>query len=204
MDVRRIDLLTRALDKQRPWQRTRISRATMVVAFLFPYLLLSLALVPASQVPNMDHLKLSSFVQNHALRVTEVPAVLPIITPATTMTLPPAPATTVTTPAPAPVATPSPSPAPTPATVVDTSSAASWASSSGVECIREHESGDDYSTDTGNGYYGAYQDSLSTWESHGGTGLPSDASPAVQDQINYEIWLSGGWGQWSTAGMCGL
>ena len=82
--------------------------------------------------------------------------------------------------------------------------AAAWAASPGVACIREHESGDNYSEDTGNGYYGAYQDLLSTWESHGGTGLPSDAPPAVQDQINYEIFETGGWGQWSTARGCGL
>jgi hypothetical protein len=94
--------------------------------------------------------------------------------------------------------------APAPAQVVDSSSAAAWAASPGVACIREHESGDNYAEDTGNGYYGAYQDALSTWESHGGTGLPNDAPPAVQDQINYEIWLTGGWGQWGTAPMCGL
>jgi hypothetical protein len=87
---------------------------------------------------------------------------------------------------------------------VDSSSAAAWAASPGVACIRDHESGDNYGINTGNGYYGAYQDSLSTWESHGGTGLPSDAPPVVQDQINYEIWLTGGWGQWGTAAGCGL
>ncbi|MGH9045642.1 MAG: transglycosylase family protein [Acidimicrobiales bacterium] len=84
------------------------------------------------------------------------------------------------------------------------SSAAAWAASPGVACIRDHESGDDYAEDTGNGYYGAYQDLLSTWTSHGGTGLPNDAPQSVQDEVNYEIWLTGGWGQWSTAPGCGL
>jgi hypothetical protein len=104
------------------------------------------------------------------------------------------------------VVPPSPPPAPpvVPEPDVDTSSAVAWAASPGVACIRDHESGDNYQEDTGNGYYGAYQDLLSTWEAHGGTGLPSDAPPALQDQINYEIYLSGGWGQWSTAVGCGL
>jgi hypothetical protein len=87
---------------------------------------------------------------------------------------------------------------------VDRSSAAAWAASPGVACIRARESGGNYGENTGNGYYGAYQDLLSTWEAHGGTGLPSDAPPAVQDQVNYEIYLSGGWGQWGTAAGCGL
>ena len=38
------------------------------------------------------------------------------------------------------------------------------------------ESGDNYAEDTGNGYYGAYQFSLSTWYGLGPfTGLPSEA-----------------------------
>ncbi len=96
---------------------------------------------------------------------------------------------------------PEPPTAPQPA---ETSAAAAWAALPGVACIRDHESGGNYSEDTGNGYYGAYQDLLSTWEANGGTGLPSDAPPEVQDQINYQIYLRGGWDQWSTAAECGL
>ncbi len=47
--------------------------------------------------------------------------------------------------------------------------------------IRARESGGNYATNTGNGYYGAYQFSLGTWQGVGGTGLPSNASPAEQD-----------------------
>lgn len=47
--------------------------------------------------------------------------------------------------------------------------------------IRAREAGGNYATNTGNGYYGAYQFSLGTWRGVGGTGLPSDASPAEQD-----------------------
>jgi hypothetical protein len=91
-----------------------------------------------------------------------------------------------------------------PSTTAETPAAIAWAALPGVICIRDRESGDNYAENTGNGYYGAYQDLLSTWQANGGTGLPSDASPAIQDQINYEIYLSGGWSQWSTASACRL
>jgi uncharacterized protein YabE (DUF348 family) len=48
--------------------------------------------------------------------------------------------------------------------------------------LRQCESGGNYQTNTGNGYYGAYQFSLSTWQSLGLSGLPSEAPPAVQDR----------------------
>ncbi len=48
--------------------------------------------------------------------------------------------------------------------------------------LRDCESGGNYAEDTGNGYYGAYQFALSTWEGLGFSGLPSDAAPAVQDE----------------------
>jgi hypothetical protein len=62
--------------------------------------------------------------------------------------------------------------------------------------LRQCESGGNYAENTGNGYYGAYQFSLSTWESLGYSGLPSDAPPAVQDQAAQQAQARGGWGQW--------
>lgn len=38
-----------------------------------------------------------------------------------------------------------------------------------------------YSVDTGNGYYGAYQFDLTTWQTVGGFGNPADAPPEEQD-----------------------
>jgi hypothetical protein len=74
---------------------------------------------------------------------------------------------------------------------------ASQSTSSGVWLeLRDCESGDDYQTDTGNGYYGAYQFSLATWEGLGFSGLPSQASPAVQDEAAQELQARSGWGQW--------
>ena len=41
--------------------------------------------------------------------------------------------------------------------------------------LRMCESSDNYSINTGNGYYGAYQFDLSTWQSVGGSGYPNQA-----------------------------
>jgi hypothetical protein len=62
--------------------------------------------------------------------------------------------------------------------------------------LRECESGNNYSDNTGNGYYGAYQFSLQTWQGIGYSGLPSDASPSLQDQAAQQLQAQSGWGQW--------
>jgi uncharacterized protein YabE (DUF348 family) len=51
-----------------------------------------------------------------------------------------------------------------------------------LSALRDCESGGNYQDDTGNGYYGAYQFSLGTWQRLGLSGLPSSAPPSVQDQ----------------------
>jgi peptidoglycan hydrolase-like protein with peptidoglycan-binding domain len=72
-------------------------------------------------------------------------------------------------------------------------------------CIRQHESGGNYATNTGNGYYGAYQFALATWRALGGSGLPSSAPPAVQDAMAQKLQAQSGWGQWPvTSRMCGV
>jgi hypothetical protein len=71
--------------------------------------------------------------------------------------------------------------------------------------LRSCESGGNYADDTGNGYYGAYQFSLSTWRGLGLSGLPSQASPAAQDQAAQQLQARSGWGQWpSCARQLGL
>ncbi|MHB1774471.1 MAG: transglycosylase family protein [Acidimicrobiales bacterium] len=62
--------------------------------------------------------------------------------------------------------------------------------------LRQCESGGNYAEDSGNGYYGAYQFSLGTWESLGYGGLPSSAPPAVQDAAAQALQARSGWGQW--------
>jgi len=72
-------------------------------------------------------------------------------------------------------------------------------------CIAQHESGGNPATNTGNGYYGAFQDTLGSWQSAGGgPGLPSDYSYSEQLQVNQRIQAQQGWGAWPvTSAMCG-
>lgn len=71
-------------------------------------------------------------------------------------------------------------------------------------CIRSHEG--TWADNTGNGYYGAYQFLLSTWQSAGGTGYPYQASPSEQTYRAYLVWQrdGGSWREWGTRGDCGL
>lgn len=97
----------------------------------------------------------------------------------------------------APLETPPPATEPSAPAAPATQASSPAATTGGVWYeLRMCESGDDYSTDTGNGYYGAYQFALSTWYGLGFTGLPSDAPPAVQDQAAEELQARSGWGQW--------
>lgn len=58
------------------------------------------------------------------------------------------------------------------------------------------ESGGNWSTNTGNGYYGGLQFSLSTWRAVGGSGLPSDASREEQIARAETVLARQGWGAW--------
>ena len=62
--------------------------------------------------------------------------------------------------------------------------------------LRKCESGDRYSLNSGNGYYGAYQFAIGTWQRLGFTGYPHEASPAVQDAAAKKLQAKSGWGQW--------
>jgi hypothetical protein len=63
------------------------------------------------------------------------------------------------------------------------------------------ESGDNPATNTGNGYYGWVQFSLSTWRSVGGTGLPSDQSRGEQAHRAEILKDRAGLGQWPVCGV---
>ena len=62
--------------------------------------------------------------------------------------------------------------------------------------LRKCESNDRYDLNTGNGYYGAYQFKLGTWQKLGFPGYPHDAPPAVQDDAARVLQSKLGWGQW--------
>ena len=71
--------------------------------------------------------------------------------------------------------------------------------------LRVCESGDNYQDNTGNGYYGAYQFSMATWQGLGYSGLPSQAPPAQQDAGATTLQHEHGWGEWpACAAMLGL
>jgi Transglycosylase-like domain len=62
--------------------------------------------------------------------------------------------------------------------------------------LRQCESGGNYSTNTGNGYYGAYQFDIGTWRAYGGSGLPSAAPPSEQDYRAKLLYRARGWAPW--------
>ncbi|MDQ4130091.1 MAG: transglycosylase family protein [Actinomycetota bacterium] len=62
--------------------------------------------------------------------------------------------------------------------------------------LRDCESGGDYAADSGNGYYGAYQFSLSTWRSLGYHGYPHENPPWVQDEAARRLQAAEGWDPW--------
>lgn len=60
--------------------------------------------------------------------------------------------------------------------------------------------GNPQSVDSSGLYYGLYQFSVSTWDSLGGTGLPSQASPAEQTSLAELLYERSGAGQWPVCG----
>lgn len=58
------------------------------------------------------------------------------------------------------------------------------------------EAGGNWAINTGNGYYGGLQFSLSSWQAVGGSGLPSDASREEQIQRGEMLLARQGWGAW--------
>ncbi len=83
------------------------------------------------------------------------------------------------------------------------------ASVSGVwSCIAQHESGGNPATNTGNGFYGMFQDTQSSWVSGGGLAYASSASQAsaaAQLIVNQRIQAQQGWGAWPVSSVaCGV
>jgi hypothetical protein len=67
------------------------------------------------------------------------------------------------------------------------------------QALAQCESGGNWSTNTGNGYYGGLQFSASSWAGAGGTkyaALPHQATPAQQIATAEVLRANGGWGHW--------
>ena len=63
--------------------------------------------------------------------------------------------------------------------------------------LAQCESGGDWSTNTGNGYYGGLQFSVGTWQAFGGSGYPHENSKAEQIRIAEKVRDNrGGYGDW--------
>ncbi|MGO1954931.1 transglycosylase family protein [Microbacterium sp. JB110] len=64
------------------------------------------------------------------------------------------------------------------------------------DALAQCESGGNWSINTGNGYYGGLQFSMSTWQAYGGSGNPADASRSEQIRIAENVLAGQGWGAW--------
>lgn len=110
----------------------------------------------------------------------------------------PEPTTTTTAPAPdpepkaaaAPAPKPAPAPAPQPKPQAPAVGPGVW------DQLAQCESGGNWAINTGNGYYGGLQFSLSSWQAVGGTGYPHQASREVQIQMGERLKARQGWGAW--------
>jgi transglycosylase-like protein len=69
-----------------------------------------------------------------------------------------------------------------------------------LEAIAQCESGGNPATNTGNGFYGKYQFTQSTWESVGGSGNPAAASEAEQNQRAAMLYAREGAAPWPVCG----
>ncbi len=62
--------------------------------------------------------------------------------------------------------------------------------------IRVRESGNNYQANTGNGYYGAYQYDMATWNNYGGYARADLAPPGVQDAKAQDTFARRGCSPW--------
>jgi hypothetical protein len=116
-------------------------------------------------------------------------AVAPPTTAAPTTTAPPPPPAPTTTAAPPPPP-PAVQPVASSGGYNDPNNPAAW------DRLAQCESGGNWAANTGNGYYGGIQFSLSSWQAVGGTGRPDQASRETQIAMGQRLWNQGGWSHW--------
>lgn len=106
----------------------------------------------------------------------------------------PAPAAPVAAPAPV-VAAPQAVAAPAPQRVAP-SSAPAVANGSVWDALAQCESGGNWAINTGNGFYGGLQFTMSSWAAVGGSGMPNHASREEQIMRGQMLQAIQGWGAW--------
>jgi LysM repeat protein len=62
--------------------------------------------------------------------------------------------------------------------------------------VAQCESGGNWNTNTGNGYYGGLQFSAGTWRAYGGSGSAHNASREQQIAVAERVLAAQGWGAW--------
>ena len=62
--------------------------------------------------------------------------------------------------------------------------------------LAQCEAGGNWSINTGNGFYGGLQFTLSTWRAYGGSGMPHKASKSTQIAVAERVRDGQGWGAW--------
>lgn len=110
--------------------------------------------------------------------------------PTTTTAPPPPPTTTTAPPPPPPPAAPAPAPTSGGSGYADPSNPAAW------DRLAQCESGGNWAINTGNGYYGGLQFSLSSWQGVGGSGYPHENSRETQIAMGQRLHAQGGWNHW--------
>lgn len=98
--------------------------------------------------------------------------------------------------APADATASSAAPVAAPATAQTTSYSYDASSASVWDRIAQCESGGNWAINTGNGYYGGLQFTLSSWQAVGGSGYPNQASPEEQIARAQLLQAREGWGAW--------
>ena len=71
------------------------------------------------------------------------------------------------------------------------------------DAVAACESGGNWSTATGNGYYGGLQFTMGTWHANGGSGSPSQASREEQIRVAENVLRSQGIAAWPVCGRRG-
>jgi len=120
---------------------------------------------------------------------TAPPASAPVPTTA-------APTTTTTAPPPPPPTTTAPPPPPAPAPTSGGSGYADPSNPAAWDRLAQCEAGGNWATNTGNGYYGGLQFSLSSWQAVGGSGYPHEHSRETQIAMGQRLHAQGGWSHW--------